>query len=220
MFATEITAPGEKVDIDYESLAHYLNSTVPSTSPSTHKKRRVSTAHIIPFESPNGMESFAFDELASECAQFLGSPTIDESVLHFASSIVTIIGSPTVTDSEEVKRRIEQVLPTQHGYKHRRGMKISEEDCIKLCSLADRAIHLPVGKPTNVEIVDDDIGDGNDNVTDKNYGMNDVQYIRHTDYNRKKQQIYKTNTKLETGTTEYDFDVTPYGSDVEGQTMA
>ncbi|KAI8367253.1 hypothetical protein BD560DRAFT_399701, partial [Blakeslea trispora] len=217
MFATEITAPGEKVDIDCEPLVRHLNSTVQNIPPSTHRKRRVSTAHIMPSDYNTGIESFAFDELASICAQFLGSPTVNEDVLHFASNIVTIIGSPTALESEEVKRRIEQVLPTQHQFNYRRGMKISDEDCTMLCSLADRAINRPLGKPNSVEIVDDDIVYSNEDVRKNDYGMNDVQYIRHTDHIRQKSSPYRVNVGFKTEDIEYDCDVTPYGSDFEGQ---
>ncbi|KAF1798305.1 hypothetical protein FB192DRAFT_1257595, partial [Mucor lusitanicus] len=63
-------------------------------TPATSGKRRVSTAHI---ESNGILQStrakFAYDELVSACADFLGSASaVDNDVIHFAESVLAVVG--------------------------------------------------------------------------------------------------------------------------------
>ncbi|KAI8080827.1 uncharacterized protein B0P05DRAFT_539770 [Gilbertella persicaria] len=228
MYNTDIVAPGEKVDIHDESTYNYIPyNDIKDSSPNTssdsspfERKRRVSTAHIMPNDFPdNQVEEFAYDELVSKCASFLGSPIVNEIVTQFASNVLTIIGSPNVLESKEVKRRLEQVLPTSHEYKYHRGMEIPDNDCVSLCSLADRAINVPVGSPTNVDIVDDD----NDEEEVEEQNLHDVYYVRQLNKNtqehdrlpRQLPSFVEVNEDLDKAIIEYDLDVTPYDSELE-----
>ena len=192
-------------------------------------KRRVSTVHI---ESngilQNAQAKFAYDKLVSACADFLGTTTVvDSNVIHFAESILAVVGSPMTLDSAEVKRRLEQVLPVSHDFRYHRGMTISDKDCTVLCSLADRVINLPVGQESNLNIVDND-----DNIQQKQqqyqqqqqnrFENGDVHYIRH-DMTKFEEPLPKqlpsfveANSEIgETDNVEYDLDVTPYDSEID-----
>jgi hypothetical protein len=139
------------------------SSVVPQTVDNTETHsihREPSTAHITSDGRlskailNNRNAKFAYDELVLACAAFLGSPVINDTVTHFAENILTILEPPITLDSTEVKRRIEQVLPVSQEYKHHRGMPLSDKDCTRLCSLADRVIN---NAPfTNLNSVDDD----------------------------------------------------------------
>lgn len=170
---------------------------------------------------------FAYDELVSECADFLSSPIINDAVTQFAENILTLIESPTTLDTAEVKRRIEQSLPTSHEYKYHRGSSISDKDCSSLCSLADRVVN---NAPyTNLNIVDENEEDDDAGITNNRRNSNaqsiknDVQYIRQTSNNVHKQQLPKglpsfveKNFEVDgEGGIEYDFDVTPYDSEID-----
>lgn len=199
------------------SRANNNNNGRRSSQPSTaHMESggRLSTALLN-----NENARFAYDTLVSTCADFLGSPIIDTIVTQFAENILTLIESPTTLDSPEVKRRIEQILPTSHEYKYHRGMSISDNDCSRLCSLADRvANNAPY---TNLNIVDDNeidsIRDQRRASSHSGYG-NDVHYIRSntniTDELLPKQlpSFIESNFDMDRE-VQYDLDVTPYDSD-------
>ncbi|GAN04677.1 pkinase-domain-containing protein [Mucor ambiguus] len=191
-------------------------------TPATNGKRRVSTAHI---ESNGILHStqakFAYDELVSACADFLGSTSaVENEVIHFAESVLAVIGSPTTLDTAEVKRRLEQVLPVSHAFRHHRGMTISDTDCTILCSLADRVINMPLGQENNVDIVDSDDTQEEQQTHDRS----DVYYIRHDEAAAKFQErlpkqlpsFVEANAEIgERDAVEYDMDVTPYDSEVD-----
>lgn len=182
----------------------------------------MSTAHI---ESNGILQStrakFAYDELASACADFLGSASaVDHDVVHFAESIMAVVGSPTALDTAEVKRRLEQVLPVSHAFRHHRGMTISDKDCTVLCSLADRVINMPLGQESNVQIVDND----DTQQVPQRHDSSDVYYIRHDPAAAKGNEslpkqlpsFVEANAEIgERDTVEYDVDVTPYDSEVD-----
>jgi hypothetical protein len=185
---------------------------------------RLSTALVN-----NQNARFAYDELVSECADFLSSPVINDTVTQFAENILTLIESPTALDTPEVKRRIEQLLPVSHEYKHHRGMTISDRHCTRLCSLADRVIN---NAPyTNLNIVDENEDDGGEtefiNRLRRSSGTgtsnHDVQYIRQAPNVLEQQELPKqlpsfveSNLDMEgEKEIEYDMDVTPYDSDVD-----
>ncbi|KAI7907866.1 uncharacterized protein BX663DRAFT_482130 [Cokeromyces recurvatus] len=237
----DIKAPGEKIDIQNELFCHLPDGNVSSSHLSslntTQRKRRVSTAHVShspPINTNNPDARFAFDELVSVCSRFLGSEVINETVKQFAENIVTLIGSPMTLDSTEVKRRLEQLLPTSHEFRYHRGMSLSDRDCTILCSLADRVVYCP-NNTGNLNIVDDD----DDNLVTENEPVerdintrmsNNVHYIRspvkNTGANWIKQQVVplprqlpnfiEPNKELGEGEQlEYDYDITPYDSDNE-----
>ncbi|KAL9543472.1 hypothetical protein MBANPS3_008103 [Mucor bainieri] len=221
-----IIAPGEKSQDYYDAEMH--TTRLPDDSrddgepAATGKKRRVSTAHI---ESSGILQStrakFAYDELVSACADFLGSASaVDNDVIHFAESILAVVGSPTTLDTAEVKRRLEQVLPVSHAFRQHRGMTMSDKDCTVLCSLADRVINMPLGQESNVAILD------NDDVPEEQprYDTSDVHYIRHDDAAARSQEplpkqlpsFVEANAEIgESDTVEYDVDVTPYDSEAD-----
>lgn len=172
--------------------------------------------------NPNA--SFAYDELVAVCADFLGSAVIDATVTQFAENVLTLIESPTTLDTPEVKRRIEQILPTAPIYKHRRGMTtITDRDCSRLCSLADRVIN---NAPyTNLNIVDENEEDAGFISRRKSGSLhdsngNDVEYIRQAQ--QQQQQPLELPKQLPSFVepnfdidkdVQYDMDVTPYDSD-------
>ncbi|CEP16432.1 hypothetical protein, partial [Parasitella parasitica] len=218
----DIIAPGEKTDVHYytddtkTSSTESSNSKEPST---TVKKNRISTAHIKSSGIlKNAQAKFAYDKLVTACADFLG--TLDDAVIHFAESILAVVGSPMTLDSVEVKRRLEQVLPASHEYRHHRGMAIPDKDCTVLCSLADRVINLPIGQDSNITIVDNE----NEQLQQQHqqHDNSHVQYIRH-DVNKFEQPLPKqlpsfveANSDIgENDNIEYDKDVTPYDSETD-----
>ena len=155
---------------------------------------------------------FAYDELVSVCAQFLGSPIIDNTITRFAENLLSLIESPTALDSEEIKQRIEQMLPVNPEYTHHRGISITDKDCSRLCSLADRVIN---NTPyTNLNIVDDETY--SDNAV--NHTTNDVHYVRQENPiqpHHLPQQLpsfVERNMDIEKE-EQYDADVTPYDSE-------
>ncbi|GAA5799467.1 hypothetical protein HPULCUR_004883 [Helicostylum pulchrum] len=201
----------------------------------THSPRRPnqpSTAHITSDGRlstallNNRNAKFAYDELVLACAAFLGSPIINDTVTHFAENILTILEPPTALDSAEVKRRIEQVLPVARECKHHRGMSLSDKDCTRLCSLADRVIN---NAPyTNLNIVDEEEADkfelSSNNLRRTSGGGSggDVQYINNHKPVQLQQLLPKQlpsfvepNFEIEGGDGEYDLDVTPYDSEVD-----
>lgn len=205
--------------------SHVNPQTIDNTGThSTRLPNQPSTAHITSDGrlstalSNNRNAKFAYDELVLACAAFLGSPIINDTVTHFAENIITILEPPTALDSSEVKRRIEQVLPVAREYKHHRGMPLSDKDCTRLCSLADRVIN---NAPyTNLNIVDEE--------EDKVQVLNnlrrasggDVQYINNHKLVQLQQlpkqlpSFVEPNFEIE-GDGEYDLDVTPYDSEVD-----
>lgn len=197
---------GSRVTNRYENASSY-------TGPS---KRRVSTAHIQPGFDING--TLAYDQFVSTCSDFLGSPTINETVTQFAENILAILSSPVTLEASEVKRRIEQILPTDKNLKHHRGTKMTDKDCTLLCSLADRIVNIIPFQQPNLNIVDhQEQQDEKDS-----YNSGSVHYIRHRDENRDipfPQQLpnfVEPNTELgENNNVAYDFDVTPYDSEVD-----
>jgi hypothetical protein len=212
---------GSRVSANQDSINAGSRVNQPSTA-HIASGGRLSTALLN-----NQNARFAYDELVSECADFLSSPIINDTVTQFAENILTLIESPTTLDTVEVKRRIEQLLPLSHEYKHHRGVTISDEDCSRLCSLADRVIN---NAPyTNLNIVDEN-EDGEDGFVNNmrrgsaHNNKNDVQYIRQTLPNpNQKQQLPKdlpsfveSNSEVdgEAG-IEYDMDVTPYDSEID-----
>ncbi|KAK4521624.1 uncharacterized protein ATC70_004154 [Mucor velutinosus] len=218
-----IIAPGEKPQDYYDT--EVLDTPMPDDrddEPATNGKRRVSTAHIE-FDGilQSTQAKFAYDELVSACADFLGNASaVDNDVIRFAESILAVVGSPTTLDTAEVKRRLEQVLPTSHAFRHHRGMTLSDEDCTVLCSLADRVINTPLGQESNVDIVD------NDEIEQEQqrHDSSDVYYIRHDEAPAKFQEslpkqlpsFVEANAEIgERDTIEYDMDVTPYDSEVD-----
>jgi hypothetical protein len=194
-------------------------------SHSDRRENQASTAHITSGGrlsaalTNNQNARFAYDELVSECARFLASPIINDTVTHFAENILTLIESPTELDPTEVKRRIEQILPTRHEYKVHRGMTLSDKDCTRLCSLADRVIN---NAPyTNLNIVDEN-DDGEREFTDRlrrgSMHSSDVQYIRQNNDTVQQQlpkqlpNFVESNFEVEAN-QEYDLDVTPFDSE-------
>lgn len=194
------------------------------------RREQPSTAHITSGGRLTGALAnnqnarFAHDALVAECARFLASPVINDTVTQFAENILTIIESPTELDSTEVKRRIEQILPISHDYKVHRGMTLSDKDCTRLCSLADRVIN---NAPyTNLNIVDEnegEIDDGEREFTDRlrraSHGsLGDVQYIRRSDavqpldLPKQLPSFVEPNQDIETK-QDYDFDITPMDSE-------
>ncbi|KAI8639647.1 hypothetical protein BD408DRAFT_421074 [Parasitella parasitica] len=219
----DIIAPGEKT-LNYNDTSEISSSIELSNSePSaTARNRRISTAHI---ESSsilqNTQAKFAYDELVSACADYLGASIIlDAIVMHFAESILAVVGSPMTLDSAEVKRRLEQVLPASHEYRHHRGMTISDEDCTVLCSLADRVINMPIEQESNVNIVDSE--DEQSQQQRQRFEHSDIQYIRH-DATKFEQPLPKhlpnfvdANPDIgEKDNIEYDKDITPYDSETD-----
>ncbi|KAI7892456.1 uncharacterized protein EV154DRAFT_504511 [Mucor mucedo] len=229
MSYAEARAPGEKVDIREESLYDYIQSN--DMGSRSDRREQTSTAHISSGGRLTGALAnnqnarFAHDALVADCARFLGSDIINDTVTQFAENILTIIESPTELDSTEVKRRIEQILPTSHEYKVHRGMALSDKDCTRLCSLADRVIN---NAPyTNLNIVDEnnpqDDDDGEREFTDRlrraSHGsVGDVQYIRHTntaqplDLPKQLPSFVEPNEDVDTK-QEYDVDITPFDSE-------
>ncbi|CAO0793649.1 unnamed protein product [Mucor circinelloides] len=216
-----IIAPGEKPQDYYSTEIQETEFPDRNEPPATRGKRRVSTAHI---ESSGILQStqakFAYDELVSACADFLGNASVvDNNVIHFAESILAVVGSPTTLDTAEVKRRLEQVLPVSHEFRHHRGMAISDKDCTVLCSLADRVINLPFGQESNVNIVDNDDAQEEEQRPDSS----DVYYIRHDEATKFEEPLPKqlpnfveVNSEIgERDNIEYDMDVTPYDSEVD-----
>lgn len=195
-------------------------------SGSDRRMNQPSTAHMESggrlsaalLNNPNAR--FAYDELVAVCADFLGSAIIDATVTQFAENVLTLIESPTTLDSPEVKRRIEQILPTGPIYKHRRGMTITDRDCSRLCSLADRVIN---NAPyTNLNIVDDNEEDAGLISRRKsslhNSNGNDVEYIRQTQQQQPLELPKQLPSFVEPNfdidkDVQYDMDVTPYDSD-------
>lgn len=170
----------------------------------------------------NSNARFAYDELVAVCADFLGSAVIDTTVTQFAENVLTLIESPTTLDSPEVKRRIEQILPVGPIYKHRRGMTITDRDCSRLCSLADRVIN---NAPyTNLNIVDEneeDLSTISRRKSSLHSNGNDVEYIRQIHQQQQHQQLelpeqlpsfVEPNFDIDRD-LQYDMDVTPYDSE-------
>lgn len=188
------------------------------------RHERTSTAHIASGAklssalANNQNARFAYDELVAECARFLASSIVNDTVNQFAENILALIESPTELDSTEVKRRIEQVLPTSHEYRVHRGMTMSDKDCTRLCSMADRVINnVPY---TNLNIVDES-DESEREFTDRlrraSHSSSDVQYIRHTDsvHQQLPEQLpnfIEPNFEVKTK-QEYDLDVTPFDSE-------
>lgn len=189
------------------------------------RPRRISTAHITP-ENIVHSQAFAYDEFVSECADFLGSAVVNDAVTHFAENVLAVIGSPTTLDSAEVKRRLEQLLPSSHTFRHHRGMTISDKDCILLCSLADRVVNAPE-TGSNLNIVDDSEGRFETGAfSNDNNNSGDVHYIRQqqqpSSFGHSKIKLpthlpsfVEANPELDRDNIEYDVDVTPYDSDVD-----
>jgi hypothetical protein len=186
------------------------------------RPRRVSTAHITSGNIVRD-QAFAFDGFVSECADFLGSDVVNDAVTHFAENVLAVIGSPTALDSAEVKRRLEQLLPSSHTFRHHRGMTISDEDCIRLCSLADCVVNSPE-TGSNLNIVDDSEGSRFETGSSNGNGGGDVHYIRqqHQSVHRQQAELptqlpnfVEANSELDRDSIEYDMDVTPYDSDAD-----
>lgn len=206
---------------------HTIDSTI---TQSTRQFNQPSTAHIASDNalsksySNNPNAKFAYDELVLACASFLGSPIIDSTVTHLAENIVAILELPNALDSTEVKRRIEQILPASREYKHHRGMPISDKDCTRLCSLADRVIN---NAPyTNLNIVDDDVDDIDEteyvNQLRRASTQSDVQYVskskpvQREELPKQLPSFVERNSDLE-DKEEYDKDITPYDSDPDDE---
>jgi hypothetical protein len=190
------------------------------TREASSRTRRVSTAHITPGNLVYGQE-FAYDAFVSACADFLGSAVVNDAVTHFAENVLAVIGSPTTLDSIEVKRRLEQLLPSSHTFRHHRGMKISDDDCIRLCSLADGVVNsLETG--SNLNIVDDSESQMSQNSVSNSSNGGDVHYIRQQPLINHQAKLptqlpnfVEANADLDRDNIEYDMDVTPYDSDAD-----
>lgn len=184
-----------------------------SSSYTGPKKRRVSTAHIQTTYDING--TLAYDQFVSTCSEFLGSSSINTTVTQFADNILAILSSPITLEESEVKRRIEQILPTDRTYKHYRGTKVTDKDCTLLCSLADRIVNLPPAPDHQQE----------HNYPPKSTTTTEnvsVHYIRHEPRYVGEQipkhfpNFVEPNTELgENISVTYDMDVTPYDSEAE-----
>ncbi|KAI8884456.1 hypothetical protein K501DRAFT_332642 [Backusella circina FSU 941] len=210
---TEIRAPGEKWT-DYTSS--YIQPS--SSAPHTVQPRRssISTAHIA--SSDTGLKDerakLAFDQLVSECADFLGSQ-VDTVVKNFAEGIVRLVSNPTAIDPLEMKRRIEQILPAKGAHYTRcRGIDtITSKECGRLCSLADQVVNFADDKEL-LYIVDEE---KNEEIKQNNMG--EVEYIRSTPTASVQQIPRQIPSFLEqsdedrlSNQVEYDLDVTPYDS--------
>jgi hypothetical protein len=183
------------------------------------RRSSISTAHI---SSNTGLKDerakLAFDQLVSECADFLGSP-VDTIVRNFAESIVRLVSNPTAIDPTEMKRRIEQILPAKGAHYARcRGIDtITDQECGRLCSLADRVVNFADDREF-LHIVDEE---RNEDIQQNNVG-GEVEYIRSTPTVSMQQIPRQIPSFLEQGDedrfsskVEYDLDVTPYDSEVD-----
>ncbi|KAI9474080.1 MAG: hypothetical protein EXX96DRAFT_610917 [Benjaminiella poitrasii] len=221
---TDFKAPGKKVDMQDQYLPPDSpppnRDLSPNTTGNSSRQRRVSTAHIawtFNNDNSNPHAQFAFDELVSACCGFLGCETVNETARQFAENIVTLIGSPTALDKAETKRRLEQLLPDSP---HR---DIHDQDCIRLCSLADRVLYPPPTHISHLHIVDDD---ADDTAVSPHPDSTHVHYLRpsstlcaeqHTmGLPRQLPSFVERNVELGEGDeNEYDQDITPYASDHE-----
>ncbi|KAI8979340.1 hypothetical protein BDF20DRAFT_868986 [Mycotypha africana] len=206
------------------TLRYEAQHSIPPKSQNTsaQRRRRVSTAHIRASNAfSTAQANFDYDLLVSDCANFLNTSIVNDAAKRLADNILAIMGSPTAMDADEVKRRIEQMLPTDKTLKYHRGMSLSDQDCMHLCNLAGRILGSPAST-TNVTIVDESDSDS-DKHKDTYYSRvaDDVEYIRHNnkegrEFTLPKQlpSFIEANNRIEgKDTTQYDMDVTPYDSE-------
>ncbi|KAG1150878.1 hypothetical protein G6F37_008035 [Rhizopus arrhizus] len=242
---TEIKAPGEKFDIESHSLTDYIDpSQMGSRILSDENKmkgikdperRDISTAHVDSSLVNNTSHAgFAYDAFVSFCARLLlCDPMMDHAVLLFASNVLTLVENNSL-DTAELKRRVEQLLPTaspsQDGwtkYKYGRGAKLAVSDFEQLHSLAERVAQCNEGRDgrqQSLRIVDDDVSDTKEEQASKRRRSSvkgDVQYIHHlslpTPTQPKKYTTYPSfiehNQEGIPSHLEYDKDITPFDSE-------